>query len=196
MTTGSAQSFGDLLRRQRLAAGLTQEKLAELAGLSVRGLSDLERGARRVPRRETVQLLAKALHLSAAERTQLEAAVRKSGVPVAQPPGGAASANRAATLPLVGRAQELALLEQVLTDGPPVLLVAGEPGIGKSRLLQAGIERAQALGWTALTGSCHRRSGQEPYAPLLGALADFLRRQSPADQRRQVQGCSWLVRLL
>ena len=42
MTTGSAQSFGDLLRRQRLAAGLTQEKLAELAGLSVRGLSDLE----------------------------------------------------------------------------------------------------------------------------------------------------------
>jgi tetratricopeptide (TPR) repeat protein/transcriptional regulator with XRE-family HTH domain len=196
MTTGSAQSFGDLLRRQRLAAGLTQEKLAELAGLSVRGLSDLERGARRVPRRETVQLLAKALHLSAAERTQLEAAVRKPGVPVAQPPGGAASANRAANLPLVGRAQELALLEQVLTDGPPVLLVAGEPGIGKSRLLQAGIERAQALGWTALTGSCHRRSGQEPYAPLLGALADFLRRQSPADQRRQVQGCSWLVRLL
>ena len=70
--------------------------------------------------------------------------------------------------------------------------VAGEPGIGKSRLLQAGIERAQALGWTVLTGICHRRSGQEPYAPLLGALADFLRRQSPAEQRRQVQGCSWL----
>ena len=151
MITGSSQSFGDLLRRQRLAAGLTQEELAELAGLSVRGLSDLERGARRVPRRETVQLLAEALHLSAAERTQLEAAVRKPGVPVAQPSGGggAASASSAAALPLVGRAQELALLEHMLTDGPPVLLVAGEPGIGKSRLLQAGIERAQAQGWAA-----------------------------------------------
>jgi ribosome-binding protein aMBF1 (putative translation factor) len=78
--SGSSQSFGELLRRQRLAAGLTQE---ELAGLSVRGLSDLERGARLAPRRETVQLLAEALHLSAAERTQLEAAVRKPGVPVA-----------------------------------------------------------------------------------------------------------------
>src|SRR5947199_7047369 len=99
-------------------------------------------------------------------------------------------------LPLVGRAQELALLEQVLTDGPPVLLVAGEPGIGKSRLLQAGIERAQAQGWTVLTGGCHRRSGQEPFAPLVGTLADSLRRQSPNEQRLHLEGCTWLVRLL
>src|SRR6266567_3561500 len=68
MATVSLQSFGDLLRHYRLAAGLTQEELADQAGLSVRGLSDLERGARRAPRRETVQLLALALHLSAAER--------------------------------------------------------------------------------------------------------------------------------
>jgi len=198
MTTGSAQRFGDLLRRHRLAAGLTQEELAAQARLSVRGLSDLERGARLAPRRETVQLLAEALQLSAAERTRLEAAARKPGVPVAQPSGGggAAFASSAAALPLVGRAQELALLEHLLTDGPPVLLVAGEPGIGKSRLLQAASERARAQGWTVLAGSCHRRSGQEPYAPLLGALADSLRRQPLAEQRRQVQGCGWLVRLL
>src|SRR5438132_4983201 len=77
MTTGSAQRFGDLLRRSRLAAGLTQEELAAEAGLSVRGLSDLERGARLAPRRETIQLLCEALHLSAAERTELEAAARQ-----------------------------------------------------------------------------------------------------------------------
>src|SRR5690348_2304639 len=166
MTTGSVQRFGALLRRSRLAAGLTQEDLAAQAGLSVRGLSDLERGARLAPRRETVQLLAEALQLSAAERTQLEAAARKPGVPVAQPSGGggAASASSAAALPLVGRAQALALLEQLLTDGLPVLLVAGEPGIGKSRLLQAGIEQAEAHGWTVLSGGCYRRSGQDPYA--------------------------------
>jgi hypothetical protein len=37
------------VRRMRAAAGLTQEGLAERAGLSVRGIYDLERGARRVP---------------------------------------------------------------------------------------------------------------------------------------------------
>ncbi|TME09295.1 MAG: helix-turn-helix domain-containing protein [Chloroflexi bacterium] len=198
MTTGSAQRFGDLLRRSRLAAGLTQEELAAQAGLSVRGLSDLERGARLAPRRETVQLLAEALQLSAAERTQLEAAARQRGAPAVQASGGSLSSPQSSlsALPFVGRAQELALLEQVLTDGPPVLLVAGEPGIGKSRLLQAGIERAQAQGWTVLTGGCHRRSGQEPFAPLVGTLADSLRRQSPNEQRLHLEGCTWLVRLL
>jgi tetratricopeptide (TPR) repeat protein/transcriptional regulator with XRE-family HTH domain len=198
MATVSSQSFGDLLRRYRLAAGLTQEELADQAGLSVRGLSDLERGARRAPRRETVQLLAEALHLPAAERTRLEAAARQRGVPAVQAPGGSWSspANSAAALPFVGRAQELALLDQLLADGPPVLLVAGEPGIGKSRLLQAGIEAAEAHGWTVLAGGCHRRSGQDPYAPLVNALVDSLQRQSPAQQQLQLQGCAWLVRLL
>jgi tetratricopeptide (TPR) repeat protein/transcriptional regulator with XRE-family HTH domain len=193
MATASSQTFGDLLRQHRLAAGLTQEDLADLAGLSARGLSDLERGARLVPRRETIQLLAEALHLSAAERTRLEAAARKPGIPAAQPSGGSSPAP---ALPLVGRSQELALLDQLLADGPPVLLVAGEPGIGKSRLLQAGIERAQVQGWTVLSGGCHRRSGQDPYAPVVGALADSVRRQSQASQRQQLQGCTWLVRLL
>jgi tetratricopeptide (TPR) repeat protein len=96
----------------------------------------------------------------------------------------------------VGRIPELALLDHLLGDGLPVLLVAGEPGIGKSRLLQVGIERAQAQGWTVLTGGCHRRSGQEPYAPLVDALADSLRRLPPAEQRRLLQDCTWLVRLL
>src|SRR5215469_3549616 len=197
MVTGSSQTFGDLLRRYRLAAGLTQEELADHSGLSVRGLSDLERGARRAPRRETLQLLAQALHLSEEERTRLEAAARKPGAPAVQTAGGSVSYSASAPPPpFVGRAQELALLEQVLTDGPPVLLVAGEPGIGKSRLLQAGIQRAQAQGWTVVTGGCHRRSGQEPYAPMVGALADFLRRQPPGEQRRQLAGCTWLVRLL
>ena len=197
MTTGSSQRFGDLLRRHRLAIGLTQEDLAELAGLSVRGLSDLERGARRAPRRETIQLLAEALHLSEEERTRLEAAARKPGALTVQTAGGSVSSPPSTPpLPFVGRAQELVLLEQVLTDGPPVLLVAGEPGIGKSRLLQAGIQRAQEHSWTVLSGGCHRRSGQEPFAPLLSALADFLRLQPPDEQRRQLEGCTWLVRLL
>src|SRR5947209_2906721 len=41
------ESFGALLQRHRLAAGLSQEELAERAGLSRRGISDLERRERR-----------------------------------------------------------------------------------------------------------------------------------------------------
>ena len=127
MATGSSQTFGDVLRWHRLAAGLTQEELADQAGLSVRGLSDLERGARLVPRRETVRLLAEALHLSAAERTRLEAAARQRGAPMVQTAGESLPSPQSSfyALPFVGRAQELALLEQVLSDGPPVLLVTG-----------------------------------------------------------------------
>src|SRR5687767_1492596 len=60
-------TFGRMLRQHRLDAGLTQEALARRAGLSLRGLSDLERGARRYPRPVTVQRLAVALRLSDAE---------------------------------------------------------------------------------------------------------------------------------
>src|SRR5260221_1045850 len=59
--SGEPAAFGTRLRSQRLAAGVTQEQLAERAGLSVRGIQDLERGARRVPHAETVRRLASAL---------------------------------------------------------------------------------------------------------------------------------------
>jgi len=54
-------SFGELLRQRRLAAGLTQEALAERAGVSAKAISDLERDPGRTPRLDTVGLLADAL---------------------------------------------------------------------------------------------------------------------------------------
>ena len=53
MTTHDRPVFGESLRRYRLAAGLTQEALARLAGLSARGIADLERGSRRFPYPDT-----------------------------------------------------------------------------------------------------------------------------------------------
>src|SRR5262249_23411837 len=79
---------------------------------------------------------------------------------------------------------------------PPALLLAGEPGIGKSRLLEEAMRQAAAQGWTVLAGGCHRRSGQEPYAPFVGMLARFLAGRTPAQRRRDLTGCAWLVRLL
>lgn len=61
-------TFGKLLREYRHAAGLSQAELAERAGLSARGLSDLERGARLAPQRETLALLVAALQLAPGDR--------------------------------------------------------------------------------------------------------------------------------
>ena len=55
----------------------TQEALAERARISVRAISDLERGLHRTPQKETVHLLADALQLSAQDRAAFEAAARR-----------------------------------------------------------------------------------------------------------------------
>src|SRR6185436_3792025 len=72
------RSFGQLLQEFRAAAGLTQPELAELADLSDRGISDLERGVRHRPHAATVRQLAAALQLDADERAALTAAASSS----------------------------------------------------------------------------------------------------------------------
>lgn len=76
MRTHPPSPFGDVLKRLRLAAGLSQEELAERAGLSPRGLSDLERGLRPHPRPATVRMLADALALGGTDRAVLLAAAQ------------------------------------------------------------------------------------------------------------------------
>ncbi len=71
-------SFGALLRRHRLACGLSQEELAERAGLSRRGISDLERGARRTPHPATLRRLAEALNLVAQDHASLLASLQRA----------------------------------------------------------------------------------------------------------------------
>jgi predicted ATPase/DNA-binding XRE family transcriptional regulator len=193
--------FGSLLRRYRVAAGLTQEELAERAGVSARGISDLERGARRAPYRGTIARLADALRLALPERAAFEAAAgRHVGLHPAPAEPQAHSGLISALPPFVGRIDELALLDRHLNalagDSPPLLLVAGEPGIGKTRLLQEAAARARAAGWSALQAGCHRRSGQEPYAPILGAIEGGIARQPTVRLRLALDGCAWLARLL
>jgi len=76
MVTAQDTAFGEALKRYRLAAGLTQEELAERSQMSVRGLVYLERGERR-PHRETVQRLADALALPDSARATLDALARR-----------------------------------------------------------------------------------------------------------------------
>ncbi len=68
--------FADVLRGLRAAAGLTQEELAGATGLSPRAISNLERGLVTIPHKDTVRLLAEALHLDGSARAEFEAAAR------------------------------------------------------------------------------------------------------------------------
>jgi tetratricopeptide (TPR) repeat protein/transcriptional regulator with XRE-family HTH domain len=185
---------------------LTQEALAEKAHLSARTVSDLERGLSHAPRRDSLALLLEALPLSAQERAELEATARKRILaaaatavsPSARPAAVSSPRGDGSQIPpLIARDQELALLERYLAgEGPPVLILAGEPGIGKSRLLREAASRAVRAGWTVLSGGCQRHGGQEPYAPILQALEHYIACLAPAHLRSNLQGCSWLARLL
>jgi len=200
-STGTAQrpAFSVLLKRLRLAAGLTQEALANRAGYSVAYVSMLERG-QRLPLPATAQLLADALALPPANRTLLLAAARQQQGPSLSPaldqPG---QLGQPGQTPIVGRTRELTALEHHLVDGgdgPSVLVFAGEPGIGKSRLLREAVRLGERCDWRVLHGGCQRRGGPEPYAPLLAALDGYLRHQQLARLRDDLHGHRWLVRLL
>ncbi len=191
-------AFGDMLKRARQAAGFTQEALAARAGVSARAISDLERGVKHVPRRDTVRLLVAALPLSPQERASFEAAARR---------GGAATTLAAAldapalvprpNTPLVGQLHARTLLARhAAGDGPPLLALAGEPGIGKTRLLEWAAEQGAARGLRVLHGRCPLGAGRTPYEPLRDALQGYIRHRSPIDLREDLRGCAWLVRAL
>jgi len=191
MSTAGRPVFSVLLKRFRRAAGLTQGELAARASYSAVYVSMLERG-RRLPLPATVGLLATALNLAPPDRELLLVAARGH-----EGPADRRRARRDTAPPLIGRAHELGMVEKRLVGaGPPALLLAGEPGIGKSRLLQEAIGRAEGYGWRALRGGALRRGGQEPYAPLLEALERCVREVEPARLRAALEGCAWLARLL
>jgi predicted ATPase/transcriptional regulator with XRE-family HTH domain len=130
-------TFGDQLRQRRQAAGLTQEELAARTGLSVRGLSDLERGARAIPRKDTLRLLVDGLGLVGVERANLVAAAkRRPSLPLVR-----ASHDRDARdlplplTPFVGRTDQMAAVCALLARADVRLLtLTGPGGVGKTRL--------------------------------------------------------------
>ncbi len=175
--------FEDLLRRFRMAAGLTQEELAERAGLSADAISALERGARRAPRKDTVALLADALQLAAPQRELLTAAAHRrppSSVPSPslRSDGVLPVAGFVGALPtglLVSRedelAQAMAALEAVTGGAGRLLLLSGEPGIGKTRLAQEVAVIARDKAFVVAPGRCYEPERTVTYYPFLEALS-------------------------
>jgi len=148
-------TFGTRLRWFRQREGLTIEELAEKAGLSSRGIGDIERGDRQTPYRNTVELLAKALTLSDEERDDL-IRLRRMSVAISRLPScgrePASTATSATTIReasvsavtptrsfpqsltrLIGRDLVIAAIRDILVARETRLLtLTGSGGVGKN----------------------------------------------------------------
>jgi tetratricopeptide (TPR) repeat protein/transcriptional regulator with XRE-family HTH domain len=175
--------FAELLRQLRAETRLTQEELAEAAGLSPRSVSDLERGIHRTAQKVTAHLLADALGLTEPARALFVAAARGRGPaePVlatardAAPGAAAAAATR--TLPresanFTGRERELARLVEAVTAKPTgrvevgTHVIDGMAGIGKT---------------TLAVSAAHRLAGQFPDGQFFLPLHAHTPGQRPVD---------------
>ena len=136
MATGAPSAFGDLLRYYRQSAGLTQQQLAEQAGLSVHGIQKLERGATH-PYRHTARRLTAALHLEGERKSQFEATVgpvhRRAAVPHASAPADQHHNLPVPLTSLVGRDDATRDLVRQL-GRTRLLTLTGVGGCGKTRL--------------------------------------------------------------
>lgn len=197
--------LAELLYRFRIAAGFTQEELAERSRMSARAISDLERGVRTRPHVATVRQLADALQLSDEERSTLQLAARRrqasqvtsQRVPGALAPpvgesrnvpayGGDRERERQQRLPvggflgslpsgrLVARTEEIdrvrQAMETVAAGQGRLLLLAGEAGIGKTRLAQELTRTVHERGFLVAAGRCYEPHQAVPYYPFLEAL--------------------------
>jgi DNA-binding SARP family transcriptional activator len=87
----------------------------------------------------------------------------------------------------IGRERELAMLIDVLEDAVAgrgrLVLVAGEPGIGKTRLVEELARRARERSVLVLTGRCYEREGAPPYWPWTQALRALAHACEPSELR-------------
>jgi predicted ATPase len=67
-----------------------------------------------------------------------------------------------------------------------VVLVAGEPGIGKTRLSREAMVYARLRGARVLTGACYEQEATVPYLPFVEALRNYIRSRPPAEIRGEV----------
>src|SRR5713226_6393178 len=80
--------------------------------------------------------------------------------------------------PIVGRAGELdvfqAAFDRMLAGRRELVLISGEPGIGKTRCAEAFADVAEDQGALVLWGRCHEEAGAPPYWPWVQILRTYV----------------------
>jgi predicted ATPase/DNA-binding XRE family transcriptional regulator len=152
MTDGVQAALSDVVRSYRLRAGLSQEQLAERAGISVKAIGAIEQGVRKAPYRHTIAQLARALNLpgteaailsEAAERSRRRGASRQTVTPKTVDNNLPRATTSFVERAEVERIQELAETHRCVT-------IVGPGGIGKTRtVVEAANRLAQAHGRNA-----------------------------------------------
>ncbi len=143
---GRQENFGKLVRRYRLALGLSQEELADRSGLSVKAIANIERGRTTRPHRHSVQSLGEALVLPDSQRRELDRAARAPAEVVHLAAAGTKSPPVPRQLPasvagFVGRTRELeeltGLLDSAFGESAGTVVISaigGTAGVGKTAL--------------------------------------------------------------
>jgi tetratricopeptide (TPR) repeat protein/transcriptional regulator with XRE-family HTH domain len=201
------RSFGYWLRRRRKALDLTQEALAQrvnCSGFSIRKIeADERRPSRRlaerlaaslaIPEEERRDFLDAARALRAASRLQLDATPvgtdardRAPGSSIDSLLDSAIGSTSDAT-PFVGRSGEygvlIGLVARLGTGAGHTVLIEGEPGIGKSRLMREVARHADAQAVQTLATNCYEIERATPYQPVIDLVTRALDRVSPAALR-------------
>jgi predicted ATPase/transcriptional regulator with XRE-family HTH domain len=168
-----SQTFAAVLRGFRSRARLTQEELAERAGVSVRTIRSLESDRSWTPRFSSVRALAEALDLDAGERQRFE---RLADLHEQARRMAASTIGGSIPVPLsqlVGRDAEMSRLVEVVLGGTTRLVtLTGLAGIGKTRLALAVAEAAARRGrrtwWVPLSGLGESKYVLDAVAGALG----------------------------
>jgi len=190
----SGNSFGYWLRRRRKALDLTQDALAKKVSCSQAAIKKIEAEERR-PSRGLAQRLADQLAIPVQERAAFLQAARtlqtSDRLPLADMPFSAMTiaAPGDQISPFVGRHNEygqfLGLIAKLTTGCGHVVLIEGEAGIGKSRLLAEVVAYAQQRVLPVLATKCYEIECAIAYQPVID-LATQACRAAPEERLRQI----------